>query len=295
MFRLVLAAATVALATAAHAEITFESNQGAVTIDSKPDSIAVYDFAAADTLQALGVTPAGAPAQLGLLPYLSQISENAADIGSLFEPDLEALNALAPDLTIVGVLSSEKLADVQRVGTAIDMTIWDDVVQQSYDRLTAYGMIFGKEAEAATLREELEADFAATKEFVADKGTALIVMTNGTEVNAFGPTGRFGWIHDSLSLPAASESIEDSTHGETVSFEFIRDTNPDILLVIDRLSAIGGEGEDAATVLDNALVHETKAWKNGNVVYLDSTATYLAAGGVQALHKVLASVRAGLE
>lgn len=294
MLRFALSGTVLALATAANAETTFETYRGPATIDDTPETVAVFDLAATDTLLALGIVPNGTVSQATMVPHVAIVADSAAIVGSLFEPDLEALNALAPDLTIVGGRSSKKLEDVQRVGTAVDMTIWGDVVQQGYDRLAAYGAIFGKEAEAEALRTKLEEDFATTSELIAGQGKALIVMTNGPEVSAYGPTGRFGWIHDSLSIPGAAD-IEDSTHGETVSFEFIRDTNPDILLVIDRLAAIGRDGDDAASVLDNALVRETNAWKNGKVVYLDSSSAYIAAGGVQALHNVLASVRAGLE
>lgn len=294
MLRVALTGMALAMATAAHAEITFETYRGPATIEGTPQSVAVYDLAATDTLMALGIMPTGTVEQLGMVPYLADLKDSAAVVGSLFEPDLEALNALAPDLTIVGGRSSKKYEDVQRVGTTIDMTIWGDVVQQGYDRLDAYGAMFDKQAEADALRAKLEADFKATSELVAGSGKALIVMTNGPEVSAYGPNGRFGWLHDSLGIPAAAD-IEDSTHGETVSFEYIRDINPDILLVLDRLAAIGRDGDDAASVLDNALIQETNAWKNGKVIYLDSSSAYIAAGGVQAMHNVLASIRAGVE
>lgn len=294
MIRTFFTGAALALATGASAEISIETARGPVSLDARPETIAVYDIAAADTLVALGVMPDGVVGQLGMVGYLDDLAAEATVVGSLFEPDLEALNALAPDLTIVGGRSSSKLEDVERVSAAIDMTIRGDVVTQAYERLETYGALFGKEEKAAELRAALEADFAATQALVAGEGKALILMTNGPEVNAYGPTGRFGWLHEALDLPAAAD-ITDSNHGEAISFEFIRDANPDILLVLDRLAAIGREGEAAEAVLDNALVRETNAWTNGRVIYLDSGSAYISAGGVQALHNVLASVRAGLE
>lgn len=294
MIRTLFTGVALALATSASAEISFETAQGTVSLDARPETVAVYDLAATDTLNALGIAPAGVVTQLGMVGYLDDLGAKAMVVGTLFEPDLEALNALAPDLTIVGGRSASKLEDVARVSPAADMTIWGDVVTQAYERLEAYGALFGKEEKAAELRAALEADFAATQALLAGEGKALILMTNGPEVNAYGPTGRFGWLHEALDLPAAAD-ITDSNHGEAISFEFIRDANPDILLVLDRLAAIGREGEAAEAVLDNALVRETNAWKNGRVIYLDSASAYLSAGGVQALHNVLASVRAGLE
>ena len=67
-----------------------------------------------------------------------------------------------------------------------------------------------------------------------------------------------------------------------VSFEYVKEKNPDWLFVLDRGAAIGEEGQAAKDVLNNPLIAETTAWKKGQVVYLDS-GTYLAAGGARQL------------
>ena len=45
--------------------------------------------------------------------------------------------------------------------------------------------------------------------------------------------------------------------------------------MIDRDAAIGREGSPARSMLDNALIRPTKAWKNGRVVYLNNYNWYL--------------------
>ena len=49
---------------------------------------------------------------------------------------------------------------------------------------------------------------------------------------------------------------------------------------MDRSSAIQAKGENARAVLDNTLLKDTKAFKNKQVIYLDSS-SYLASGGYQ--------------
>ena len=78
------------------------------------------------------------------------------------------------------------------------------------------------------------------------------------------------------------------------SFEFIREANPDILLVIDRMAAIGQESEGARATLDNALVHETTAWKTGQVVHLSAAPIYIAGGGIQSMTRTLDEINAAL-
>ena len=55
---------------------------------------------------------------------------------------------------------------------------------------------------------------------------ALIVLGSEGKVSAYGPSSRFGVIHDVFGFKAADEKIEVSTHGQNVTFEYILETNP---------------------------------------------------------------------
>ena len=90
------------------------------------------------------------------------------------------------------------------------------------ERIDALAQIFGKQAEADKLKAEINASFEAAK--------------------------------------AADSSIkEKGNHGQPVTFEYIKKTNPDWLFVLDRSAAIGEESKAAKDVLDNPLVAETTA------------------------------------
>ncbi|TIW39052.1 MAG: iron ABC transporter substrate-binding protein, partial [Mesorhizobium sp.] len=87
------------------------------------------------------------------------------------------------------------------------------------------------------------------------------------------------------------EDVEAATHGEAISFEFLRDANPDWLIVLDRAAAIGSGEQNARATLDNELAAETTAWKKGQVVYMPAADFYIAAGGVQSTMRVLEAIR----
>lgn len=262
--------------------VNIETYTGTVEVATDPAKIAVFDIAALDTLDALGVEVSGVVAPL-FVDYVADTAEGAASVGSLFEPDFEAIAAGEYDLLVAGGRSSAVVPDLAKIAPTIDMTIWEDTVGQGLARLAAYGEIFGKQDEAATLQAEFDTALSAAKAALAGKGNALIVMTNGPVVSAYGAAGRFGWLHSTLDIPEAVEAVEQTTHGEAISFEFIRDANPDILIVIDRNAAIGKEGAAASATLDNALVHETAAWQSGNIIYLNSAQVYVAGGGIQSM------------
>ena len=156
--------------------------------------------------------------------------------------------------------------------------------EPDYEALNAYKpqlIIIGSRAAKAfdKLNEiaptiEMTADTANLKESAKERIDALAQIF---------PSSRLGgWLHKDIGVPAVDESIKEGSHGQPVSFEYLKEKNPDWLFVLDRSAAIGEEGQAAKDVLNNPLVAETTAWKKGQVVYLVPE-TYLAAGGAQEL------------
>jgi iron complex transport system substrate-binding protein len=226
--------------------------------------------------------------------YLDEVAKGAEDLGSFFEPDVEAVHALQPELIIVGGRSSNQVRSLGRVAPTIDMTIGIDLMTEAVARLRSYGQLFGKETEAASLEAQLKSRVAEARAAAQGKGDALIIMANGPKISAYGVGGRFGWVHEAVGLQEAAPKIGASIHGEAVSFEFIRKTNPDWLIVVDRLAAIGRPGAQAKATLDNALVQQTKAWQSDQVIYLNAADIYIAHGGVQSTLRTLEELIAAL-
>lgn len=276
-------------------DVTIPTARGNVTLSNNPARIAVFDTGSLDTLQALGVTIDGVP-DLKILPYLKPtVEKSTANIGTLFEPNLEALYALKPELIIVGTRSAKKFDEVSRIAKTIDMTDnGDKLVESSIQRIDSFGKLFNKEAEANKLKIEINTLYEQTRAVVKDKGNGLIILVNGGKISAFGSGSRLSWIHEGLGIPMADTSIKAAGHGQPVLFEFIQKLNPDWLFVLDRIAAIGEEGKTAQQVLDNELVRQTKAWKNGNVIYL-SSASYLAPGGYEQIKMDLSAIKTAFE
>lgn len=288
--------AALALGTPAFADtVSVRTAAGETEAPHLPQKVAVFDLAALDTLAALGVKPAGVISSL-YVDYLDAAARDATVIGSIFEPDFESVYALAPDLIVAGGRSSTQVEALSEFAPTLDMTLTgENLVEFGLMRLEDYGKIFGKEEKATALRHSFEAKLQQARTLAEGKGRALIVMTNGPKMSAFGADSRFGWLHNALDLPQASSALGKTPHGEAISAEFIRDSNPDFLLVIDRLSAIGQQGEDAKATLDNDLVRETSAWQKGQVVYLNAANLYISGGGIQSMNATLDEMIAAFE
>lgn len=287
--------AMTALPVSAIAEtVEIDTATGPQAAPLNPAKVVALDLSAIDTLDALGVEIDGIP---NITPpaYLADAFDGVATVGTLFEPDFEALAIMAPNVVFAGGRSQTVIPALAEVAPTLDMTIdATKLIDDAKSRITAYGAIFGLSPEAQALTEELEAALADAKAMAEGKGDALILMTNGGKVSAYGDKSRFGWLHTAVGIPEAYPDVADGRHGEAVSFEFIADVDPDWIFVVDRSAAIGQEAEAAAVTLDNPLVAGTKAGQNGQIVYLDSAPLYLAGGGVQSLNHTLSEIMTAL-
>ena len=264
--------------------VTVKTTRGEAAVPQNPERVAVYDLGMLDTLNKLGV-PTGMSVDKNLLPYLDAYFKQTKPAGTLFEPDYEALNAYKPQLVIIGSRTAKAFDQLSRIAPTIEMTADTAHLKDSAkERIDALAQIFGKQAEADKLKAEIDASFEAAKAAALGKGKGLVILVNGGKMSAFGTGSHLGgWLHQDIGVPVADSSIkEKGNHGQPVTFEYIKKTNPDWLFVLDRSAAIGEEGKAAKDVLDNPLVAETTAWKKGQVVYLPPE-TYLAAGGAQEL------------
>lgn len=270
--------------------IVVEHVQGTVELDDVPQTVFSFDWGVTQVLLELGVPVTGVPSRNQTPPPFADLvaGEDVLDIGTLFEPDFELIAASAPDLIVIAQRSAPQHDELSRIAPTIDLTVdTADNIDASKAQALTLGAIFGLEAEAQALVDDLAASIEDVKEAVADAGDALIILTTGGGITAFGPGGRFGLIHDELGFTAAAAIEHDGRHGQAISFEFLLETEPEWLFVIDRDSAIQNDGEAARAVLDNGIVRRTQAYQNNRIVYVDTTAWYMAGTGVVSLQQVM--------
>jgi iron complex transport system substrate-binding protein len=275
---------------AAAQQLVITHAQGETTVSLHPQRVAVFDLGALDTLDALGVEVLGVAGREFPAHLHHYASGKYAYLGTLFEPDYEAVNAARPELIIIGGRSSAKYAQLSRIAPTIDMSVdYVHPVQTVLANARLLGTIFGREAKAEELITQITQEVAALRAKTSHRGRGLIVLVSGGKLSAYGPGSRFGMLHTDFGVTPAAPNLMVSTHGEAISPEFILKTNPDWLFVIDRDAAIGQTGA-ARQVLDNPLVRQTTAWKQGQVLYLDPANWYLIGGGIQALHSMIKQV-----
>jgi iron complex transport system substrate-binding protein len=282
-----------AAGTAWAAEMVIKHAQGETKLSTTPAKVLTFDIASLDTLTALGVDVAGVPK--GNKPdYLAKYADGkVATIGTLFEPDYEAVNAAEPDLVIVAGRSRAKYADLAKIAPTIDLTVDDNrYLAGAKEDVLTLGRIFDKQAAAEALVATLDTSAAALKAKAAKAGNALLVLTTGGKMSTYGPGSRFGILFDEYGITPADANIKIGNHGQPASFEYVLEKNPDWLFVIDRDAAVGQDKTPASTFLDNDIIRQTKAWKAGHVVYLDPISMYIVGNGVTSMQKVIDEISA---
>ncbi|PVE26467.1 iron ABC transporter substrate-binding protein [Microvirga sp. KLBC 81] len=273
------------LTASAHAQdLKVQHAKGQTSVPLKPKKVLAFDLASLDTLNALGIEVSGVPTAR-FPEYLAKYGADKYEkVGTLFEPNYEAVNAAEPDLIIVGGRSSAKYGDLAKIAPTIDMTVDPkDYVGSVKRNVQLLAKIFDKQAEADSQLARLEQSVAALQQDASKAGKGLLILTTGGKMSAYGPGSRFGLLHTEFGIVPAVEGLATTNHGQAVNAEFILKTDPDWLFVIDRDAATGQGGGAARKVLDNDLVSRTKASKNNQVVYLDPVNWYLVGGGLTAM------------
>ncbi|MDF7671011.1 siderophore ABC transporter substrate-binding protein [Orbaceae bacterium ESL0721] len=278
--------------------ITIEHQQGKTEVPLNPEKVAVFNIATLDMMDALQIPVAAVPQSTVHFPtFLSKYSgKEYTNVGTLFEPNYEVLSTIKPDLIIAGGRANDAYKKLSTIAPTISLEIDPThYVESLTTRMEQLGTIFNKKEEADKLVADFKQEIANTRAKTANAGTALVLMVNGGKMSAYGPNSRFGFVYDELGFKPATIFAEVGPHGNAVTSEFILTVNPDWIFVLDRDTAIGKKAsESAKQVLDNELVRKTEAWQNNHIIYLDSTAAYIA-GGIQTYSRLMDQINAALK
>ncbi|MCC5890085.1 MAG: ABC transporter substrate-binding protein [Alkalibacterium sp.] len=251
-----------------------------VELPENPQSIAVFDNGQLDNLSTLGLSERVVLTASPNLPEHLSAFEEVDVAGSFFEIDLEVTHAAEPDLIIVAGRSSAAYDDLKAIAPTIDLSNDStDYFSSIESNLMRLGIIFDLEAEAENVIAELNNELEELNEQAeASDLTTLVAMYNEGSLSAYGPGSRFGVVHDAFGFQAIDEGVEESNHGMEITYEYVLEKDPDVLFVIDRTAAIGGD-TSSAPLEDNPIIQQTTAYQNSQLTYLSPSAWYLAEGG----------------
>lgn len=275
--------------------MTVKDSEGEVEVPVDPQKVVVFDMGSLDTINSLGKGDRVIATATENLPAYLDTFADVESAGGIKEPDLEKINELQPDLIIISGRQSDFKKELSAIAPTLYLAVDNtDTWASTKTNIETLATIFGEEKLAKEKIADLETQIAATKEKAqASKLTTLVTLVNEGQLSAYGEGSRFGIIHDTFGFIPADTGIEASTHGQSASFEYVLEKNPDVIFVIDRTKAIGGDDENN-DVSKNELVAQTNAGKNDKIISLEADVWYLSGGGIECTELMLKDVQAAL-
>ena len=266
-----------------------DANGEKVELSKNPQKVVVFDYGVADILKNLGVEIAGLPKD-GRLPEILSVykDDKYANVGSLKETNFEAVEALKPDLIIIGGRQAEDIDSFKEIAPTVYLaTDGQDYMNSFSQVVTDLGNLFDKQYDAKKALNEIETKVADLKKTVEEKNlSASVVMANEGGISLFSQASRYGIIYSDLGFKQVDNNIEESTHGQQITFEYFLKHKSDYVFVVDR-GAVTGKGESAKSLFNNEVMNKTEVAKKGNVVYLDSVVWYTMTGGIESTNVMI--------
>lgn len=269
-----------------------------VTLEKMPERIVVFDYGFLDTLDALGVEGiVGLPKDSTLPAHLEKYSSDEyTSVGTLKEPLLEDIAALEPDVIFI---SGRQATFYDQLKEITPNVLFVGATQEDYwntflKSVDIAAQIFDKQEEADEYLAKFDTALEEINTLASNFKTTLVTMYNEGKLSGFATNSRFGYMYDVYGFVPVTDDIEASQHGSNFGFEAVLDFDPEVLFVIDRTAATGGQS-NIEKDLENEIIQKTTAYKNDRIVYLDGPLWYLAGGGLQSelmkIEEVLAELK----
>lgn len=269
--------------------VTVNHLQGTTVVPKNPKRVVVMDIGVLDSLDYLDIHPEMLATCSSYLPkYIDKYKDNTVDIGQMKNVDIEKINATKPDLIIISGRQSPYYKQLSEIAPTIDLSIDNNNYLASFEnKMRILGEIFDKEDMVTNRLFGIKSKIDTIRTDSRNKNKyGLLVLTTGNSLHAYGPGMRYSFVFDVFGLHTVvnKDRNEDtkSPGGKTISYEYILETNPDYIMVIDRDFSVN-LGESAKRLFDNDLIKKTKAYQTNNIYYLDSDIWYLSGGGLESI------------
>ena len=183
-----------------------------------------------------------------------------------FEPNVEAIAALKPDLVVIGDDFKGLAAQLEPLGIATWVSPAPTTFDEVYAQIEQLGAATGRVADAAELVGQMQTDIAAAvaaapvrttpASYFHEVDPTLYTLTSSTI---------FGQVYNLFGLVNIADGVEKGNDYPQLSAEYIVSSNPDLIFLADT----NWSGESPATVAARPGWGEIAAVQNGSVVVID--------------------------
>jgi iron complex transport system substrate-binding protein len=207
---------------------------GTTRISGTPRRVVVLDTGELDSAVALGIKPVGAVeaiAGAGFPAYLADAVKGVEIVGTIEQPNLEAIAALKPDLILSSKLRHEAIYDQL---SRIAPTVFSEEVGVAWkENFALHGRALGRADDARRLQAEYETKAGALGEALGakrDRTAVSVVRSVGDEVRIYETANFLGTILEDVGLPRP-QAQDDDEFATTATQERIADLDGDVMIL----------------------------------------------------------------
>ncbi|WP_154116827.1 siderophore ABC transporter substrate-binding protein [Vibrio cincinnatiensis] len=281
------------------ANVTIEHQMGKTTLEQNPQRVVVIGIGPLDAVHHFGINPVAVSKVAELPDYLAQYrGAEYAPAGSLFEPDFERIYMQKPDVIITGPRAARTAYDeLSKIAPTVVFAVDDsqpywESTQAQWRNL---GKLFAIEDKVEAKIAELDNTFTQVHDYnQKHQAQAMTVMSSGGNITTFGANSRFAAIYKDFGFREAATVKQTANHGNLISYEYIRQNNPQTLFIIDRDRLVNKGESRTREEFENTLIKATDAYQQHRMVFLDLNAWYLAIAGVTATEQMLSDMQVNL-
>lgn len=257
---------------------TVEHAMGSTEIPERPERVVVLDTGELDSVLSLGITPVGAVTTAVSEDFLSYLAEDAGGVevvGTISEPNLEAIAGLEPDLILSSKMRHEDLYDQL---AQIAPTVFAERVGVTWkENLRLDAEALGREEEAESALEEFEADASALGAELGDAAdlTVSAVRFMQGAVRVYTAQSFIGTVLADIGLQQLQVPSPDNPTFAELGEEEVTRADADVVLY----SSYGADGEaQAAAVLAGPLWPRLTAVAEGNAHQVEDDVFFTGVG-----------------
>ncbi len=271
---------------------TIRHAMGETVLEKPPLRVVVLDSGELDSVVILGLEPVGAlDYDLDLVPdYLRDAYSKATKLGTIDEPDIEAIAALAPDLILSSKLRHEALYETlagiaPTVFGARTGVVW----KQNF---ALHAVALGREEEAAAVVQEYEERVRDLNAKLPDpRPTVSIVRVLADHLRYYQRANYSGTILSDLGLPRPESQNVDDFALLNQSLETLGEAAPADFIFVT--AYLGEQHEFAQQMLASPLWTSLDAVKEGRVKVVDD-GVWMLGIGYRAAQSIMDDIEAAL-
>lgn len=264
---------------------TIKHAMGDASLKTAPQRVVVLDTAEMDSVVELGLKPVGAIdwTGSGFPQYLKEGMAGVKAVGSIAEPNIEAIAGLAPDLILSNRQRHEKVYDkLAAIGPTVFGAPRTTVAWKQSFELVARSL--GREEQAAQTVARYEARVRQFNAALTGKRpTISVVRVFAQGLYYYQRTNFLGLVLTDLGLPRPdAQNVDDFAVGY-LPLETLREYAPADLVVV---SVFPGAEEAYKTMQESPLWKGLDPVKTGSVLVVDDI-VWIAGLGYRAANQVI--------